>query len=285
MKIGFQKKYFLGIFIALFILAFDAYIYLNIQNLKRFVIPIGVLGITIGFSQFFMDLFKEFNRQKLMEDQFLEFNRNLVASINSGIPIPRAILNVSNADYGPLSSYVKKLAYQIEWGIPINEALKIFAGDTQNKIIARSISIIIEAEESGGDISSVLESVSESVQVIKKMKAERKSTAFSQIVQGYIVFFIFISIMLILQVKLFTQISQLGQQFRTAGFSVGGLLSGSGEGMELDTPFFLLVIIQGIFTGLMIGKFSEGSLKNGLFHSLIITIISILIITTVKGGI
>lgn len=285
MRIRFQKKYFMGIFIALVILAFDAYLYLNFENLKRFAIPLGVIGITIGFLQFFIDLFKEFGRQKQIEDQFLEFNRNLVASINSGIPIPRAILNVSNADYGPLTPYIKKLAYQIEWGIPINEALKTFAGDTYNKVIARSISIIIEAEESGGDISSVLESVSESVQVIKKMKAERKSTAFSQIVQGYIVFFIFISIMLILQTKLFSQISSLGQQFRTAGFSVGGLMSGTGETVELDTPFFLLVVVQGIFTGLMIGKFSEGNLKNGLMHSLIITIISILIITTVKGGI
>ncbi len=285
MRISFKKKYFLGIFLGLFMLMFNAYLYLNVEALRRYVIPIGVLAVTICFLQFFLDLFKEINRQKIIEDQFLEFNRNLVASINSGIPIPRAILNVCNSDYGPLSPYVKKLAYQIEWGIPINEAFKIFAGDTQNKIVSRSISIIIEAEESGGDISSVLESVSESVQVIKKMRAERKSTAFSQIVQGYIVFFIFISIMLILQIKLFSQISNLGQQFRTAGFNIGGMVSGAGGGFELDKPFFLLVIVQGIFTGLMIGKFSEGSIKNGFIHSLIITIISVLIITTVKGGI
>ncbi len=285
MRVKFQRKYFGGIFVGLLIFVFDFYLYSNVESLKRYVIPIGVVALVICFLQFFIDLFHEFGRQKEMEDQFLEFNRNLVASINSGIPIPRAILNVGNADYKSLSPYVKKLAYQIEWGIPINEALKTFAGDTGNNIISRSMSIIIEAEESGGDIGSVLQSVSESVQVIKKMKAERKSTAFSQIVQGYIVFFIFISIMLILQVKLFTQISALGQQFRTAGFSVGGVMSGGSESISLDRPFFFLVIVQGIFTGLMIGKFSEGSLKTGLFHALIITIISVLIITTVKGGI
>ncbi len=285
MRVKFQRKYFGGIFVGLLIFVFDFYLYSNVESLKRYVIPIGVVALVICFLQFFIDLFKEFGRQKEMEDQFLEFNRNLVASINSGIPIPRAILNVGNADYKSLSPYIKKLAYQIEWGIPINEALKTFAGDTGNKIISRSMSIIIEAEESGGDIGSVLQSVSESVQVIKKMKAERKSTAFSQIVQGYIVFFIFISIMLILQIKLFTQISALGQQFRTAGFNVGGVMSGASESISLDRPFFFLVIVQGIFTGLMIGKFSEGSLKTGLFHALIITIISVLIITTVKGGI
>ena len=285
MRVKFQRKYFAGILVGILILVFDFYLYSNVESMKRYVIPIGVIAFVIGFLQFFIDLFKEFGRQKEMEDQFLEFNRNLVASINSGIPIPRAILNVGNADYKSLSPYIRKLAYQIEWGIPINEALKTFAGDTGNKIISRSMSIIIEAEESGGDIGSVLQSVSESVQVIKKMKAERKSTAFSQIVQGYIVFFIFISIMLILQIKLFTQISSLGQQFRTAGFNVGGLMSGGTGSVSLDRPFFFLVIVQGIFTGFMIGKFSEGSLKTGLFHALIITILSVLIITTVKGGI
>ena len=285
MRLKFKSSYFLGIFVAIFILTFDVYIFFYLESLKRYAIAIAVLAVAIGFLQFLMDLFKEFGRQKEMEDQFLEFNRNLVASINSGIPIPRAILNVGLSEYKSLTPYIRKLSYQIEWGIPINEALKIFARDTGNKIISRSISIIIEAEESGGDISSVLESVSESVQIIKKMRAERKSTAFSQIIQGYIVFFIFISIMLVLQTKLFSQISALGQQFRTAGFSVGGLVAGTGESISLDTPFFLLVIVQGFFTGLMIGKFSEGSLKSGLFHSLVIVVLSVLIITTVKGGI
>ncbi|MBI4154744.1 type II secretion system F family protein [Candidatus Woesearchaeota archaeon] len=285
MRIRFKNVYFVGIFIALLIIVFDIYIFLNWPDYRRYVASIAIIAVTIAFSQFLLDIFKEFSRQKEMEDKFLEFTRNLVASINSGIPIPRAILNVSTSDYGSLTPYIKKLAYQIEWGIPINEALKTFANDTYNKVIARSVSIIIEAEESGGDISSVLESVSESVQIIKKMRAERKSTAFTQIVQGYIVFFIFISIMLVLQTKLFSQISFLGQEFKTAGFSVGGLVSGTGQSIELDRPFFFLVLVQGIFTGIMIGKFSEGTLKNGFFHALIITIIAILIITTVKGGI
>ena len=148
MRVKFQRKYFAGILVGILILVFDFYLYSNVESMKRYVIPIGVIGFVIGFLQFFIDLFKEFGRQKEMEDQFLEFNRNLVASINSGIPIPRAILNVGNADYKSLSPYIRKLAYQIEWGIPINEALKTFAGDTGNKIISRSMSIIIEAEES-----------------------------------------------------------------------------------------------------------------------------------------
>ena len=42
---------------------------------------------------------------------------------------------------------------------------------------------------------------------------------------------------------------------------------------------------QGFFAGIMVGKFSEGSLKQGLLHSLILMTTAALIITTAKGGI
>jgi hypothetical protein len=44
-------------------------------------------------------------------------------------------------------------------------------------------------------------------------------------------------------------------------------------------------MVQGFFGGLVIGKFSEGNIKNGLIHSLILMTLAALIITTVKGGI
>ena len=75
-------------------------------------------------------------------------------------------------------------------GIPLREALKIFAKDTKNRIIIRSISIVIEAEKSGGNIDQVLQAVTNSVLQIKKIKEERKSNTYSQMIQGYFIFFI-----------------------------------------------------------------------------------------------
>ena len=46
-----------------------------------------------------------------------------------------------------------------------------------------------------------------------------------------------------------------------------------------------MILIQGFFSGLMIGKFSEGSIKYGVKHSLALVVVALLIITTVKGGI
>ena len=67
--------------------------------------------------------------------------------------------------------------------------------------------------------------------------------------------------------------------------AVGGFVGGGGAPMNLDRIFFALIMIQGFFAGIMIGKFSEGTLKQGLLHSLILMTTAALIITTAKGGI
>ncbi|MFH0936059.1 MAG: type II secretion system F family protein [Candidatus Woesearchaeota archaeon] len=283
MKLRFKVKYLIGILVALVLFGIDYLLFFG----ERWFWPGIVVCISIAWLQFWLDYLKETKRQKEIELKFLEFVRNLVESVKSGISIPKSILHVSNEDYGALSPYIKKLSNQIEWGIPIHKALNIFANDTENGVIKRSVAIVIEAEESGGDIGDVLDSVTNSVVNVKKMKEERRSSAFSQIVQGYIVFFVFIAIMLLLQLWLFPKFGEISGSLQggLGGFSA---ITSGGDKMaqkDLDRIFFSLVLIQGFFTGLMVGKFSEGTIKQGLLHSLILMTIGTLIITTAKGGI
>lgn len=288
MRIQFKNKYMVGIASGIAILIIDAVFFLK----TKWFISIIILALTAAWIQFWIDFFIEIKRQKEIELKFLEFIRSLVGTVKSGIPVPSAILRVANEDYGALSPYIRKLANQIEWGVPIHRAMVNFSNDTDNLVIKRSVSIVIEADKSGGDISDVLESVSTSVFNIKRLKDERKASTHSQIVQGYIIFFIFIGIMLTLQIWLAPQLSNLGgDSADLSGMASSGFLPGIGGGaavgekVNLDKVFFSLVIIQGLFTGLMIGKFSEGKLKNGLMHSLILITLATLIISIAKGGI
>ncbi len=285
MELKFKKIYLVWVTFALFLIGLDIYAYFYIEFLKRWFWAFIVVSINIGWAHFWFDFLKENKRQKEIELKFLEFIRNLVEAVKSGIPIPRGISQVADKDYGSLSPYIKKLSYQIEWGIPMHNALIIFADDTGNKVIKRSISIIIEADQSGGDISDILSSVSTSVVNIKKLKEERKSSITSQIVQGYIVFLMFIIIMLVLQILLFPKLANISVNLQS-GNDLAGLGGGqSDDKFDIDFIFFMLLIIQGFFDGLVIGKFSEGSIKNGLIHSLILMTLSALIVTTVKGSI
>ena len=265
----FKPIYVVEMFISILLLAADVYFLWG----QRPFWPIAIVILSFAWMHFWIDFFAENRRQKEIELKFVEFARTLVESVKSGVSIPRSIINIAQKDFGALTPYLQKLSHQIEWGIPTRKALMTFSTDTNNKVIKRSVSILVEAEQSGGDISDVLESVVESVINIKKMREERKASVYSQIIQGYIVYFIFIIIMLILQLWLFPKLGNL---------SVSGSTPGD---FNLGQTFFGLIMIQGLFAGIMIGKFSEGTIKTGLLHSLILMTLAALIMTTVKGSI
>lgn len=279
----FQLKHALGIIIGVFIIVVDVVFFMSPR--VRWFQTLIVLAILSAFLPYILDFFKENKRQKEIELKFLEFVRNLVGTVKAGIPIPKAIQKVAKEDYGALTPYVKKLSQQIEWGIPTHQALQTFSNDTNNIVIKRSVSIVIEAEKSGGNMEDVLEAVTNSVMEIKKIKQERKASVYSQTVQGYIIFFIFIIIMLVMQTKLLPPLTSLTN---LASTETGSFLTTPGVSSQalqnMDTIFLSLILIQGFFNGVMIGKFAEDSIKAGLKHSLILMVLGYIIISLVSGG-
>ncbi len=275
MKIRFKKEYLIGISFGILLIILDILYFLK----TRWFFAMIVLAIVSSVIQFLLEIKKEQDRQKEIEEKFIEFVRALVGTVKSGISIPQALRQIADKDYGALTKYTKKLAYQLEWGIPVDTALLTFSKDTGNTVIKRTLSIVLEAEKSGGDMESVLESVTDSVMHVKKMKAERKAETYSQMVQGYIVYVVFIGIMLLLQLKLFPLMQGMSGTTGLEGMGMVGGMFGEGEATNMDMIFFALLMVQGFFAGIMIGKFAEGSLKQGLMHSLILMTISALIVT------
>ena len=271
-------RHIISLIIGLFILILDITFLIG----TRWVYTVLIIGLSIAALPFFLDFLKENKKQKEIENMFLEFSRALVESVKSGIPIPQSIGIISKNDFGALSPYLKKLANQIEWGISIRQALTSLGKDTKNLTIQRAVAIVIQAEQSGGRMDDVLESVTKSIQSIKELKDERKSNIFSQTVEGYIVFYIFVIIMLVLQVKFLPKIQEMSASI--SGTGVGGLLGDGAATTTLNMKLVLLelITIQGIFAGLMIGKFSEGKVIFGVKHSVILVISSLLIILTVS---
>ncbi len=271
-KSGFSKVKLMGIIFALIVLILD-FIFLRGNDIFYFVLG---MAFVIGVLPFIIGISLEAAKEKEKEEMFLEFSRDLVEGVKSGTPISKSILNVKGKAYGALSPHVKKIANQIALGIPVREALDTFAKDVENNTISRSISLIKEAERTGGNIEDILESVASSISTIEKLKKERASAIYGLIVQGYIIYLIFIIIILIMQFKILPMtvgITDLGG-IGDIGISTTSLLA-----EDLSTPFLYLLIAQGFFAGLVIGKIAQGSLKSGLKHSAILIIISILIST------
>ncbi len=253
-------------------------------NTRFFLFLIG-LGIILGASPFVLSVMAESKIASEKEDMFLEFARNLVESVKTGTPISKSLINMKGKSYGVLSQNVDKLANQISLGIPLNTALKVFAKDVGNKNISRSLTLIGQAERAGGDIGEILEAVARAVSMSDKLKKERKSTISTLIAQGYIIFFVFLVIVLIMQFYIVPMISGIADvgalgvaNISTAGSSIGS--------EEISSAFLYLLLFQGFFTGLAIGKLSEGTIKSGIKHSFALILLSFIVssVANLIGG-
>jgi flagellar protein FlaJ len=239
---------------------------------KLFFFIIG-LGVLIGSTPFVFTVLYEIKVAGEKEEMFLEFARNLVESVKAGTPISKSIVNVKNKSYGVLSENIEKLANQISLGIPLNIALKVFSQDVDNKTISRALTLIGQAERAGGNIGGILESVAEAVYVSEKLKKERRAAISSLVVQGYIIFFIFMLIILVMEFKILPMVSGIAE-VSAQGIGLGGEKITQ---QDISSSFLYLLLVQGFFTGLAIGKLAEGTSKAGIKHSFVLMLSSFLV--------
>lgn len=303
-KIEWEKRHITAVIIGVLMVVVDFIFFKG----STWFIPGLVIALTMAWSQHWIDFFVKTKLDKELEEKFPEFVRNLVSAVKSGMPMTRAIIQVAKTDYGGLNPYVQKLANQIEWAIPLHRALMNFSQETRNDVIRRAIATVIEAEQSGGNIEDVLESITNSVIEIKKIKQERKASIHGQIVQSYIIFVVFLGVMVVIQNLLIPYVASIESGDGDMGSEItavggGGGLGASIEEVKIDYSsftslvkslgdwlislrgvFLMLSGIQGLFAGLVLGQLAEGNLKAGFKHSLILITLAFFVITLAQGA-
>lgn len=270
-----KKSYYIG-----FGIAVVAIILLQSLVGGRMAMLLSGVAILFGAIPFIVGLFNDAKLSSQKEEMFLEFARNLVESVKTGTPVSKSIINMANKPYGALSSHVNKLANQISLGIPLNIALHTFSKDVRNKSISRSLTLIGQAEQAGGEIGEILEAVAGAVSVSDRLKKERKASISNLVVQGYIIFIVFIIITLVMQFQIVPLVSNIGDvgSLGLGGFGFGKGIGASDVNQEMISNAFLyLILAESFFTGLVIGKLAEGDIKAGVKHSFILMFLSFMI--------
>jgi flagellar protein FlaJ len=203
-------------------------------------------------------------RIKELEDQFPIFLADFVETVRGGMPIPEAFKSVARNDYKSLSKHVRKVATWLGWGMPVDDALLRFGHATGSEFIMRMISSVIESHRHGGPLADTFEALSKTALEIEKIRTERRIYMYSQILTGYIVFFVFLGVMVGLYLYL---IPSLIVSPALPGVEVPPGMA-EALAMQYRDLFRNLILIQGFFAGLTVGKLSEGAIIAGLKHSL-----------------
>lgn len=254
--------------------------YLYFRDVSALFSSIIIIAIIAFISPIAIIKYAEMSRIKSLEDTFPQFMNDLVETVRSGMTLPQAVHTVAKNDYGNLSPYINKLDAQLEWGIPFGKAFLSFTKSTKSKVIGRIGSTIIESHEYGGNLTDVFESISNTTIEIERLREERKLYLNSQIVSGYIIFFVFLAVIIGLQKFLVPSLTQLSVKQLS---STAEVLPESNLQAEYKAIFRNLIIIQGLFAGIAIGKMSEGEIVSGIKHSLFMIFIGLLIFVLATG--
>jgi flagellar protein FlaJ len=236
---------------------------------------INVAGSLVAAVPMVLIIYTRYKTNMEIEQQFIVFIRDLGDSINSGMTLPLALNHCSRNDYMSLTPYVNEMAAQVDWGIPFKRALETFAKKVDSASVKRSITTIVETYKAGGKISDTLSSINKSLVTVDKIKKERSSSVHSQVVTSYMIFFVFIFILVIMQSFLVPSLTQ--RSVSSVSMSVTGAPQNMPTGQDYSNTFTVFILMQGFFAGLATGKMAEGSIISGLKHSMILIVTGYLI--------
>lgn len=200
---------------------------------------------------------------------FPDFVRDLAASRRAGMTFTKAILFTSRGSYGLLTKEIKKIAQQISWGSSVEEALTDFSKRINTTSVRRTISLIIEAGRSGGNVADVLDVAAKDALEIKQLEKERRVNMLSYVVVIYVAMFVFMAIIAILAGVFIPTIT---------GSEAKGLSQAMGSGFinqaEILQIFYFATLAQSIGTGVVAGIFEDGHFQSSVKHVFILCFIS-----------
>jgi len=244
--------------------------------LDYFIIAILIFTGVYGIYEFF-----HLRRIRNINGRFPDFVRDLAESRRAGMTFTKAIMYSSKGNYGVLTPEIQKIARQISWGSSVENALGAFSKRVNTKLINRTVSLIIEASKSGGNVADVLDAASKDAKEIRLIDSERRASMLSYVAVIYVGMGVFIMIMIVLCKNLLP--SMLGEGRTGIAAAMGG--SAGIQYIDILSLFFYAALVQTGGMGIVTGVFEQGNVASGVKHMFIMILVTWIIFKFIVGGI
>jgi len=251
-------------------------------NWKDFFVFATLSGTGIyGMYEYF-----KIRRISKIDGIFPDFVRDLAESRRAGMTFTKALMFSAKGNYGLLTSEIRKISQQVSWGSSVHDALIAFSYRVNTKSIQRTVSLIIEASKSGGNVADVLDVAANDAREIKMLDAERKANMASYIVVIYVGMLVFLVIILVLCSQFIPAITESGAGSASASSLPGTTMNlGSISKDDIVPIFYFATLAQSFGSGLVAGVFEDGKFISGIKHIFIIVMITWVLFKFLVGGI
>jgi flagellar protein FlaJ len=259
-----------------------------------------IIALFVSIIPYFVYRYSQYAWLKGIERQFPNFIRDLADSKRSGMTLESAIDMASRTNYGKLSSEIRTMSNKLSWGVPFMRVLEIFEKRVKDSPSIREVlNIIKESYKSGGNVVATLDSAAKNMNMLREAEEQRRSVTNEHVMITYGIFFLFFGIIIMI---IYILVPMMGSATITGsgttelggmGFTTFtnpcstlvipfpcGLFGLTCSMLDVDPEgmacyyvalFFYVLLIQGIFSGLIAGQLGENSVVAGTKHSIIMS--------------
>ena len=217
-----------------------------------------------------------------IEERLSDFLRDLAVSNRFGMTLADSIRKASSGNYGKLTPDIKKMATQIDWGVPATDAMEMFAERVGTPLVKRAMAIVVKATGAGGDVSDVLNATAKNIKDIQLINIGRKMEMGSYKAVIFTAFFVFLAVVVIMNSCFLPAIEASGGGGIGAEGVEGAATQQAGMSVE-DVKFIYLgaALVQGFGDGILVGLIETGKIVNGFRNSFIMVLLAYLILCVI----
>lgn len=217
---------------------------------------------------------RQLSRIEQIEERLPDFLRDVSEAGRFGMTLPDAIVSASRGRYGLLSEEIRKMASQLEWGVPVATALRLFEERIPTPLVSRVVSIVIRANEAGGNVADVLTMVARNASEENLAMKGRRVTMLTYVTVIYIAFGVFLVTVLILAAQFLPAMITAGQAVSSSSLNAGGSSVSLQFQLvpQLFLAFLVAVIVHAAGDGIMAGVLHKARISEGMIHATVMLI-------------
>lgn len=217
---------------------------------------------------------RETRRVSEIEERMPDFLSDLASLHKAGLTLMEAIRVASTGNYGALTPDVRHAAAQIQWGVPVLEALALLRDRLGTPMVNRTLTVVIEAGHAGGNVKEVLMIAAGIARQLAIMRRQRKQEMTLYLLIVYVASAVFLFVVLALQGVFIPRMVEAVRGVGAGGAVLG--LGGIPSAEAFRGLYVTTAVVSSIGNGFVAGMMSDGRYEAGVKHAAIMVAFALL---------
>ncbi|WP_255170025.1 type II secretion system F family protein [Natrononativus amylolyticus] len=210
--------------------------------------------------------------------------RKLSSANDTGLTLLESLQSVADTTNGKLAREFEMMHTKVNYGMSLKEALVEFNNKYHIPRLARTVKLVVKAQEASNQISDVLRTAATASENHDEIERERKSRTLMQVVIIIMTFMTLLAVIAILKTQFIDTMAGLETGGADAGTSdvggAGGDLGDADFSENVDTDmlsllFFHAIALQAILAGFISGYIRDADLLSGLKYVIVLATIAL----------